>query len=838
MSGKERVGLAQKERSRSSDARVRELGRGDLAHVVVSTEVLFRASQDVYCVYYTGNNESCTNGEIQLIRVFYTSVNNESSNDKHTVNPTSQQYSNGNPQEFSYVMLQWIPESLSSPSSSLSSLENSHSYHQQQRITRRNASHHSSPPSDCETLQKNLDEERLEILSARVSELLTIRRTQTMLRFTLLGSRIFLELKFGSSGPLSLLNALAPAYARLIPARDDADLLYVERIHRSIYDIPSALFDYFGHSIKPFKSEIQQRAQLLSKSAERQFGFPFLWGSSADSESETHQEPEQEHDTRNSAVASENLDKCSVVEGEEEADSYGPTSLLFEVGENLLKSDLGISLSTQLSRVTRSFSNVQKDLSGIISTFERNPSNIFDYQGFDTALEEELELIKREEEEKNASVSGNENQRQQKPRKACKASNSAVTQESWFGSCWSANGKLVDAGSMRYAIFRGGLLDSPARRVAWPFLLGVFEWQSTTRERKEKLELLRMTYSSLVNHWRDTFRKAFAYAATQKDAAKYETLFEVDFDNNTEFLDANSAVEACKDRGQRSGDDIELCDEGGSLLDLLEIRSRIEKDIVRTDRKLESFRGQENPRLAMMLRILATYALRNMSVGYCQGMSDLVTPLMMIFTSCGSMESDYSSVLFGFDAKRGDEEVMTFWCFNALMERVDANFQDDQAGIHTQLRHVAMIIQRADPELAEYFELADSQYYCCFRWILLQFKREFDIEDVSRLWEILWLDYFAESNLHIYITAALLIHRRSEILKLPRKFDSILRFVNNMSNQLDVIEAIDLGVRLYGRVGDKLSDTFSNTAGPTASSPQVSSRALLRENDIWSWFLV
>lgn len=122
--------------------------------------------------------------------------------------------------------------------------------------------------------------------------------------------------------------------------------------------------------------------------------------------------------------------------------------------------------------------------------------------------------------------------------------------------------------------------------------------------------------------------------------------------------------------------------------------------------------------------------------------------------------SDYlSPILFVME-----DESEAFWCFVALMERLGPNFNRDQNGMHTQLfalskvynfgstaplhfvflpfyQHSALIflgsesgaffiftvqqlVELLDSPLHNYFKQNDClNYFFCFRWILIQFKR-------------------------------------------------------------------------------------------------------------------
>lgn len=81
-------------------------------------------------------------------------------------------------------------------------------------------------------------------------------------------------------------------------------------------------------------------------------------------------------------------------------------------------------------------------------------------------------------------------------------------------------------------------------------------------------------------------------------------------------------------------------------------------------------------------------------------------------------------------------ESLSFWTFATLMKKLERNFRVDQTGIRAQLDLLRRIVEVSDKELADYFEVYDPHYYSCFRWILVQLKRELSFTDVLRLWEV------------------------------------------------------------------------------------------------------
>lgn len=146
-------------------------------------------------------------------------------------------------------------------------------------------------------------------------------------------------------------------------------------------------------------------------------------------------------------------------------------------------------------------------------------------------------------------------------------------------------------------------------------------------------------------------------------------------------------------------------------------------------------------------------------------MSDLLAPLMAA-TACDELES--------------------FWCFAALMDAMEGNFHRDQSGMHSQLLAVRRLVECLDPELHAYLAKVDAlNYFFCFRWILIAFKREFSYGDVMRLWEALWSHHKGD-KFHLLCVVALLREHRATIIDGKLEFDTILQFVNQLSGQIDL----------------------------------------------------
>ncbi len=50
------------------------------------------------------------------------------------------------------------------------------------------------------------------------------------------------------------------------------------------------------------------------------------------------------------------------------------------------------------------------------------------------------------------------------------------------------------------------------------------------------------------------------------------------------------------------------------------------------------------------------------------------------------------------------------------------------------------------------------------RWVLISFKREFPFDDVLRMWEVLWTNYYS-TNFVLFVALAILESHRDVILR-------------------------------------------------------------------------
>ncbi|KAJ4896197.1 Ypt/Rab-GAP domain of gyp1p superfamily protein [Raphanus sativus] len=143
---------------------------------------------------------------------------------------------------------------------------------------------------------------------------------------------------------------------------------------------------------------------------------------------------------------------------------------------------------------------------------------------------------------------------------------------------------------------------------------------------------------------------------------------------------------------------------------------RIVVDVVRTDTHLEFYEDPRN--LGRMSDILAVYAWVDPATGYCQGMSDLVSPFVVLF----------------------EDNADAFWCFEMLIRRTRANFQmEGPTGVMDQLQTLWHILQLTDKEMFSHISrIGAESLHFAFRMLLVLFRRELSFDEALRMWEMMW----------------------------------------------------------------------------------------------------
>lgn len=216
-----------------------------------------------------------------------------------------------------------------------------------------------------------------------------------------------------------------------------------------------------------------------------------------------------------------------------------------------------------------------------------------------------------------------------------------------FRSYCDSVGRIVRPEQLRRVIYIGGI-DPSLRRVVWKHILNVYPEGMTGKERMDYMKRKAAEYYSLRDVWRTAIQN------------------------------------------------------GCSNSELAYVTGMVRKDVLRTDRLHPFYAGHDdNQNIASLFNILTTYALNHPAVSYCQGMSDIASPLLVTM----------------------NDEAHAYICFCAVMRRVYMNFMIDGLAMTMKFAHLTEALQFYDPEFFAYLrqQQADDLLFC-YRWLLLEMK--------------------------------------------------------------------------------------------------------------------
>nr|XP_020017644.1 small G protein signaling modulator 2 isoform X2 [Castor canadensis] len=214
------------------------------------------------------------------------------------------------------------------------------------------------------------------------------------------------------------------------------------------------------------------------------------------------------------------------------------------------------------------------------------------------------------------------------------------------------------------------------------------------------------------------------------------------------------------------------------LLDTVALNlHRIDKDVQRCDRNYWYFTPHNLERLR---DIMCSYVWEHLDVGYVQGMCDLLAPLLVIL----------------------DNDQLAYSCFSHLMKRMSQNFPNGGA-MDTHFANMRSLIQILDSELFELMHQNGdyTHFYFCYRWFLLDFKRELLYEDVFAVWEVIWAARHISSEHFVLFIALALVEAYREIIRDNNMdFTDIIKFFNERAEHHDAQEILRIARDLVHKV--------------------------------------
>uniref|UniRef100_A0A8D2Q7X1 Small G protein signaling modulator 2 n=1 Tax=Varanus komodoensis TaxID=61221 RepID=A0A8D2Q7X1_VARKO len=204
---------------------------------------------------------------------------------------------------------------------------------------------------------------------------------------------------------------------------------------------------------------------------------------------------------------------------------------------------------------------------------------------------------------------------------------------------------------------------------------------------------------------------------------------------------------------------------------------RIDKDVQRCDRNYWYFTTEN---LEKLRNVMCSYVWEHLDVGYIQGMCDLLAPLMVVL----------------------DTDELAYSCFTQLMKRMSQNFPNGGA-MDIHFANMRSLIQILDSELFELMHQNGdyTHFYFCYRWFLLDFKRELLYEDVFTVWEVTWAAKHVSSEHFVLFIALALVETYREIIRDNNMdFTDIIKFFNEMAEHHNAQEILKIARDLVCKV--------------------------------------
>ncbi|PSR95627.1 GTPase-activating protein like [Actinidia chinensis var. chinensis] len=343
----------------------------------------------------------------------------------------------------------------------------------------------------------------------------------------------------------------------------------------------------------------------------------------------------------------------------------------------------------------------------------------------------------------------------------------------------------LDIGRTLSRIYRGGVHPT-IRGEVWEFLLGCYDSQSTFEEREQIRQRRRAQYAVL----KEECHQIFPIVGSGRFITA-PVITEV----GDPILDPIVLLESNPDKGPAS-----LPQENGTSYSSSMVKEvdkkiiqwkltlhQIGLDVVRTDRTLVFYEKQEN--LSKLWDILAVYAWFDTDVGYCQGMSDLCSPMIILL----------------------EDEADAFWCFEHLMRRLRGNFRctESSVGVESQLCNLASITQVIDPKLHQH--LGTMMWALEYDPDLFTLYEDPDSAEESKgkpksirqcgRFEREILKNRAKSNeaplpISVFLVASVLKDRSAKLLTEARGLDDVVKILNDITGNLDARKACSGAMKL------------------------------------------
>ncbi len=194
----------------------------------------------------------------------------------------------------------------------------------------------------------------------------------------------------------------------------------------------------------------------------------------------------------------------------------------------------------------------------------------------------------------------------------------------------------------------------------------------------------------------------------------------------------------------------------------------ISRDLHRTFPQIEMFKEEGGEGQLMLGKVLRAYSVYDMQVGYCQGLSFIVAPLLLHMTDCDA--------------------------FCVLVKLMEVNslrqvFGSDMAGLRIWLYQFEKLFEQQLPLLYEHFEKLGVQSIYTSQWFLSLFAVSAPLPILLRMWDLMFMEGVSETLMR----TALAVLKKNQPLLL------------SLDESEDIMQHL-LSRAVWGMYGDDVND--------------------------------
>jgi len=157
----------------------------------------------------------------------------------------------------------------------------------------------------------------------------------------------------------------------------------------------------------------------------------------------------------------------------------------------------------------------------------------------------------------------------------------------------------------------------------------------------------------------------------------------------------------------------------------------------------------------VLKRMLFIYSMFCPDISYHQGMNELLAPIYY----CYSYDKTYT------EEKEDDIEADTFWSFHYLMSKVSQSFVSaNDKGLEIKSFILTKCLEYVDEDIYKnLLRLNIRNEYYCYKWFILLFSQEFEINDLLKLWDLV-LSHEDKYYYIVYLGIAILMMKKEVIV--------------------------------------------------------------------------